>query len=256
LPRAGLVYEPTFAEGLAFTVDYFDVRIDNSIQAAGGRQHHSSNCYASEQRTDCDKITRGPSNSHRAHRRPHGPTSGRAETNGFDVQIQYTYDVKGAGRFRHNLEGTRLLKYTEFFPDGMGGEIEWKGLGVYGPRRSIRSTGPTSRRFGNLGPVGAGFNVRYVHSFKECRNADDSVRDDCRVADVVSRKVDPNVTADVLANYTIRVPGRQDHDQRGCEQRARPRIRRTSTNGFLATSDYATYDYLGRFFYLRVAQLF
>jgi len=253
IATGGLVYEPTFAEGLAFTVDYFDVRIDNSIQREGSNVI-LSNCYAAPagKRADCDKIERDASN-YITRIDDRTTNIGRAETNGIDLQIQYAYDVKGAGRFRHNLEGTRLLKYTEFFP-GPDGEIPWKGLGVYdlGVYPKYRANFST---LWNLAGIGAGFNVRYIHSFKECRSEDQSVQDDCRLDGALSRKVDPNVTADVLASYSITTPAGRTTISGGVNNvldQDPPNI----YNGFLATSDFATYDYLGRFFYLRMAQLF
>ena len=246
----GLVYEPTFAEGLGFTVDYYDISIDDSIQRAGANII-LSNCYTAPQRTDCDKITRTASG--RIDVIDDRFTNiGRAEASGIDVGLAYQHEIVGVGKFRHNLEGTRLLKFDNFFPDGMGGEIKHEGAGNYdlGANPKYKANFSTSW---SLAGMGAGLNVRYIHSFVECRA--ESVQDDCGLSDAIARKVSPNVTADAILSYAFKDLFGQTMITGGVNNlldQDPPNI----YNGFLATSDFSTYDYWGRFYYLRLTQVF
>ncbi|HTE52830.1 MAG TPA: TonB-dependent receptor [Kofleriaceae bacterium] len=249
----GIVYEPTFAENLAFTVDYFDVSLDNAIQPAGANIL-LSNCYASPNRTDCDKITRAPGSSQIVEIDDRTVNIGRATTSGIDASIGYRYAVHGVGTFRHDLEGTRLLKFDNFFPDGMGGEVKHEGLGVFDLGTFPKYKANLSTMWG-LGGIGAGFNVRYIHKFRECRSADGTVVNDCSIDGALSRKVSANVTADALASYTFANPIGKTIVSGGVNNvldQKPPNI----YNGFIATSDSNTYDYMGRFFYVRLTQGF
>jgi len=250
---AGLLYEPTFAEGLALTVDYFDVKIDNSIQREGSNII-LANCYASVNRSDCEKITRIPGSHFIDVIDDRTTNIGRAETNGIDAGIQYTYDVQGIGRFRHNLEGTRLLSYNEYTPTEGGGLLKHEGLGVYDLGVYPKYKGSLFTQW-SLAGASAGFNVRYIHSYRECQNASGSTVNDCTIEDALDRKVKANVTADVMAGYTFASPVGKTQLSAGVNNIADqdpPKV----YNGAAASSDADTYDYLGRFFYLRLSQLF
>jgi hypothetical protein len=246
----GLVYEPTFAEGLALTVDFYDISIDDSIQRPGANII-LSNCYTAPEQTDCDKITRTASG--RIDVIDDRFTNiGRVETSGVDVGIAFQHVVPGVGAFRHNLEGNRLLKYDNFFPDTMGGEIKHEGAGNYDLGANPRYKANFSTSW-NLAGMGAGVNVRYIHSFVECRAG--NVQDDCGLPDAIEREVSPNVTADAMLSYGFKNPIGQTAITGGVNNvldTDPPNI----YNGFLATSDFATYDYWGRFYYLRLTQIF
>jgi len=72
---------------------------------------------------------------------------------------------------------------------------------------------------------------------------------------VPSRKVDWNLTTDIFATYGFKNPAGKTTLSAGINNvfdQDPPPI----YNGFLADSDAATYDYLGRFFYIRLSQLF
>ena len=145
------------------------------------------------------------------------------------------------GKFRHNLEGTRLLKFDNFFPDGMGGEIKHEGAGNYdlGANPKFKANFSTSW---SLAGIGAGLNVRYIHSFVECRAG--NVQDDCGLSDAVARDIDANVTADAMVSYGFKNPIGQTMLTGGVNNvldQDPPNI----YNGFLATSDFSHVRLLG-----------
>jgi len=249
---AGVIYEPTFAEGFAATVDYYDIRVEDPVQTAGV-DIILRNCYTAADRSSCDKIARAASGHIRSVDN-RLTNIGRAETSGIDVGVAYRHELPGVGRFRYELDGTRLLKFDNVFPDGSGGEIRRKGAGVYdlgpNPKYKVNLSTSWSRR-----GLAAGFNMRYIHSLRECRSADEQIQNDCSVDGVLSRKIAANVTADVLASYEFANPvGRTVIG--GGVNNVLDQDPSDVYNGFAATSDSGTYDFIGRFLYLRVHQEF
>ena len=55
----GVVFQPRFAPGLALTVDYFDIKIDNTISTIGS-VNILTGCYTNEDPTACALIHRNP----------------------------------------------------------------------------------------------------------------------------------------------------------------------------------------------------
>ncbi|ACY15811.1 TonB-dependent receptor plug domain-containing protein [Haliangium ochraceum] len=252
----GAVYEPKFVEGLALTLDYFDIAVDNAISSLGAGLILSS-CYslAPEERKYCELIDRNPDTNFLNVINDTAINVGGNETRGLDFNVRYTQNTD-IGSFRYNLEGTRLFQFDSIEADGS--VIE--GLGVYD-----LGVFPTWR--GNLGLMwgldewGAGTNVRYIHSFVECEN-DDCLRGTTADGgprgegiDVYEREVSANVTADLFGTYTLESSVGTSRLTLGVNNvlDQRPAI---IYNGFLATSDASTYDFLGRYFYARFVQQF
>jgi iron complex outermembrane recepter protein len=261
---AGIVYEPTFAPGLGLTLDHFWVNVRDSIQFKGAGQI-LNNCYNRSVpiQEDCDKIVRDPNTNLITFIDDRITNTGGNKTSGFDFQVRYDWRHPMVGRFRHNLEGTYLLKFNSIIEGGrfnQQGEpvdliVEGKGIYDLGVHPSLK--GNFSTLWG-LGGFGAGFNVRYIGSFKECH------QDDCETfltpntpgfAPELSRDVDANVTADLFGSYEMKSPAGVSRLTFGVNNvfDTDPAI---IFNGFLATSDAATYDFLGRFFYVRFTQMY
>ncbi len=117
----GFIFAPEFLAGLTVTVDYWDITIDDAIDAPSDQSIVDS-CYDSLQFPDnqfCDLV-----------RRNEDPTSpqfkglefisqqqlniGKLEATGVDFAIQYQFDV-GASDFRLGLAGTWMDKLDRFF---------------------------------------------------------------------------------------------------------------------------------------------
>ncbi len=258
---AGAVYEPKFVPGLSFTFDYFNIALDQAVSTLGA-DLILSNCYSSEQRSNCDLIQRD-ANGQISRIENTLQNVGGTETAGLDFSTRYTTQTK-AGRFRFNFEGTWLQHFDQIQADGT--VVKGKNvydLGVY-----------PEWRF-NLGALwglnewGAGTNLRYIHSFKECgdgnnienvcfqgQNPDGSNRnvpgDNMAYAE---RKVDAHVTADLFGSYTLESNIGTSRLTLGVNNvlNQAPAV---VYNGFLANSDASTYDFLGRYFYARFVQSF
>jgi iron complex outermembrane receptor protein len=239
---AGIVVEPPWVPGLSLTVDYYNIDIEDAIQSVGA-QVILNGCYQYGIDSECLKIQRDEGASYFLENVTDIQENiGGTETSGIDFAVAYEHQ-RPFGRFRHSLEGTWLLKYDNIFP---GFEVEGAGNYDIGPFPELKTNFST---LWGLDNYSAGVNVRYINALKECENGD------CGVPDALSRKVDANVTADLFVGYNIKwlagataltvgVNNITDQD---------PPL---TYSGFLANSDAATYDYLGRYFYSRLTHTF
>lgn len=244
----GIVFEPPFVKGLAITVDYFRVGIDDAIQKRGASVI-LSNCYSQTNRSDCDKIQRNAGDAPAGQNNINEITDtasniGGTDTDGVDFGIAYDHQLASAGRFQHSLEGTWLHKYNSRFPNRTVEGVGIYDLGVFPKWKFNFST-----MWGKDG-MGAGTNVRYIHHFREC-DFDDCASDN----PAPSRKVTSNVTADLFANYAFESPAGKSTIAIGINN-ITDRPPSLIYQGFLGDSDGSTYDYMGRYAYLRFSQAY
>lgn len=256
---SGVVFEPPMVKGLTFTLDYFNIDINEAIQPRGASVILSQ-CYSEGTGDDrdlgaCDAIIRDASGFITE---INDTTSniGGSTTAGIDFNVRYDHSTP-VGRFRHNFEGTWLQKYDEEQPDGT--ILTGKGyydLGAFPEWKVNLSSIWGYKQFG------AGVNMRYIGSFQECEDDDcntvlsDESLDALEPGDEPNvRDVDANFTADIFAKYSLKSSAGQSTFSVGVNNVAdtAPSV---IFNGFLATSDAATYDFLGRFFYARFVQQF
>src|SRR5262249_25363482 len=151
------------------------------------------------------------------------------------------------GRFRFQLEGSYLLTF-----DQLTAARTIYGIGVYDLGAYPRVKTNFSVIWGK-GHVGAGANVRTISGFKECQNNDCSRKSDGTLGGV--RGVDRSATGDVYVSYSTKDPLGTTTISAGVNNitdQAPPFV----YNGFLANSDASTYDYMGRYMYVRLSQLF
>jgi outer membrane receptor protein involved in Fe transport len=240
----GIVVEPV--KGLSLTLDYFRIQIDNAIQSLGA-QVILANCYTRDQDAACDQV-------HRDAQRngaidfiddPLSNVGGNA-TDGIDFALAYEHKSGGAGHFHHQFEGQWLHSYTL---DNTLQKLQGVGfydLGVYPKWKANFSS--TWEKSG----VDAGINVRYIHGFKECMD------DDCNTPEnleMYSRDVDFNITGDLFVGYTSKNKVGTTRFTVGVNNITDQRPPLIYV-GFAGDSDASTYDYMGRYLYARMSQLF
>ena len=256
---AGAVYQPKMVEGLALTLDYFWAEITDSIQRAGAGTL-LSNCYNTTTPTDCDKINRDPTTHLIVNIEDTVTNIGGSKTSGLDFQVRYDWKHLTAGRFRHNLEGTYLLKYNDYFPTAPGpgfpnGQRVVEGVGTY----DIGHLPRLKLNFGTMwarDAFGAGVNVRYMTGLTECQDLDcDTYLEEGNPAfdDTLQRSVEANITGDIFVQYAIKSPAGTSALTLGMNNvldQDPPFI----YDGFYADSDASAYDFLGRYFYARYTQ--
>ena len=115
----GFIYQPEFAEGLAISWDYWDIEIENAIQAPTA-QDIANSCFIGPNLNQqfCSLLSRNSD--------PNSLQAGgfnfiqqtlinfaKLETAGFDFSIGYDFEV-GEHRFNTKLQGTRVHKIDQF----------------------------------------------------------------------------------------------------------------------------------------------
>jgi iron complex outermembrane recepter protein len=247
---AGVVFEPPAVKGLAFTLDYFNIDIENAIQRLGA-QVILTNCYARSNQDYCKLIERNPNLGQSIQSIDDATKNvGGTATSGVDFSVSYDR-AYGFGRMRHSLEGTYL---RSFEIDNTLQTLNAKGNFDFGVFPTVKTNFTTTWAKDGLS---AGFNLRFVSSFDECEDANCNGLDEVDEATrkMKTRTVDSNITTDVFAGYSMKskmgvtslslgVNNVLDQDP--------PLI----YNGFAGDSDASTYDFIGRFVYARMSQQF
>jgi outer membrane receptor protein involved in Fe transport len=107
----GVVFTPRFAPGLAITVDYFDITIDNTISTFGA-QNTLNACLFNGDAAACSRINRNPNGQLWIGSGNVVDTNiniGSVETKGWDLNLTYTgLEMGRFGSLSFNLTGTYL----------------------------------------------------------------------------------------------------------------------------------------------------
>jgi len=266
----GLVWEPPQLKGLALTLDYFNLAIKDAVQSEGVSVI-LANCYVRGDDNECAKVHRVAGTHVVDFVDDSLFNVGGNGTSGLDFQVTLDREFGKAGRFRNSLEGTYLLTYylqTADINPITGENVKLNGRGVYdlGVYPYLKANWATQWA---RGPAGGGFNIRYIGSYSECENDDcDSTiflddngdgmigpGDSEHPGVHLRREVKSNITADLFASYQIKTAAGTTTGSIGVNNitdQNPPYI----DAGFLADSDSNTYDFLGRYFYLRLTQDF
>src|SRR5690606_4811966 len=231
------------------------VNIADAIQGLGG-QVILANCYERDQQEACDRIVRDPTLNY-AIDYISDPVSnvGGTTTDGVDFAIAYDRKLGNAGRFRYQFEGQYLRSYN--LDAGLLGENNepdlLTGVGVYDlgllPRWKFNFTTLWQRE-----RLNAGFNVRLIGPSTECDFTDCTSEDASGMRVNPERTIDTNVTGDVFLGYTVKTPAGTTNLTVGVNN-VTDQDPSLIYIGFYADSD-SDYDFMGRYFYARVSQLF
>ena len=108
----GVVFQPRFAPGLAVTVDYFDIQIDNTISTFGAPNTLAA-CYTNGDADACSRINRNPNGLLWLGTGNVIDTNiniGSVSTSGYDINIGYTgVEIGRFGSLAFNMTGTYLI---------------------------------------------------------------------------------------------------------------------------------------------------
>ena len=247
---AGLVYQPGFLEGLGLTVDYYTTAIEDEIGALPAGLI-LSNCYSQEEPSNCGQVLRDPDNHLIERILAANANIGETETSGVDFGLDYAAGTP-LGIVSAQLESNMLVEYDQTLPSAGGPElVKGKGyydLGVFPAWRHAASVGLAKGRFST------GLTWRYVGGFEECED------DDCKGKyrkdvgkEPRSRRVDSNSTFNLRGSYELVTAFGRSVLTAGVNNLfdQPPAV---IFNGFLGTSDASTYDFMGRYLYLRLTQ--
>ncbi len=122
----GAVLTPTFLPGFSFDIDYYEVKITNSILTGGIAQNTSPNvvvlgCYVDQNPDYCSQITRNGSGIFQIGSL--NTNFGISQVRGMDLQATYSTSAAGIelpvpGDFTFNIEAEREFLNTIENPDG------------------------------------------------------------------------------------------------------------------------------------------
>lgn len=110
----GFVYNPSWLEGFSFTVDYWDIQLDNAISAGIGPDIILNGCAETGQY--CDQIDRFPDGNVTLID-DRTVNVGGVDSSGFDFNFNYRTDTD-FGEIRVNLDSTYYQKYDKTLADG------------------------------------------------------------------------------------------------------------------------------------------
>ncbi|WP_163930150.1 TonB-dependent receptor [Paraferrimonas sp. SM1919] len=237
----GLVYNPSFVEGLSLTVDYYDIAIKNTITAVDSN-------YIANQCLDANgaKINTGTALCQSAgiEMDQTGRISffnglqnvGATNTNGIDANIAYNFEAAGLD-WRASLDTTFLNKYEELDQDGVA--IDYLGY-ITGNAGSFAKLKSNFTLTANAEDWSANYEMRYIGEMEDfaCRTNPSAC-----LAPSVPSIVYHSVSGSVHVTDSINISGGINNllDQ------TPPYF--TGYND--SNTDPYTYDVLGRYFYLK-----
>ncbi|GLQ88424.1 TonB-dependent receptor domain-containing protein [Dyella flagellata] len=105
----GLVYSPHYIEGLDITVDYYDIRLKNTITSVNAA-NILDYCYVQNVQSYCNLFTRN-ANGEITQLDESLYNLGSLNTQGYDVGIHYRLPETPIGQFRISSDSTYLTKY-------------------------------------------------------------------------------------------------------------------------------------------------
>ncbi|WP_224247805.1 TonB-dependent receptor domain-containing protein [Hyalangium gracile] len=242
----GVVFEPQFLKDVTATVDYYNIAVDQAITSLGADVILNS-CFPA-----AGGVT--PQYCDRIHRSPNGLIStiddpltnvGGDRTGGIDISLRYSPQT-AYGRFGFSADATWLHKFDRILA---GGRV-LKARGNYDLQEVhtdwVGMLGASWAR----DALSAGINMRFINGFKECQN--NSCQEQEGAPAPISRAVSDYYSFDVNAGYDFETKVGTIGAQAGVNNLFDAQPARV-VNGFLASSDASTYDYMGRYFYLRLS---
>ena len=244
----GIVYRPEFLDGLDLTADYYTATIEDEIGVLPAALV-LSNCYSQDSPSHCDRVIRDPDTKLIRRILATATNIGETETSGLDLGVRHIADLP-FGILSSQLESNLLFKYERSLPGADGPElVEGKGyydLGVFPDWRHSASVNLARARYS------VGLTWRYVGGFLECED------DDCKGFYRDDIDEPPSREVEAISTFNLRGSCKLDTDLG--ESVVTVGINNLLDqppaviyNGFLATSDSNTYDFLGRYLYVRLS---
>ena len=252
----GVVYAPgwvdniSWMDALEIEVNYFDIEVDDAIQALDA-QVQLSGCVLTLDASLCNGISRTPGGVINGFNNQLTNIGG-IETKGYDFTIRYSSPDTRYGAFSASLVGTSLDEYTEIIPteDGFT-DVKREGTEIGDPERGFPELKYNVYLDWRYGDWMVNWSVRYVDELEErCPDAASGLNL-CSNEAAGINKMDDVVYNDVQVTWTPQVDfgflslqvganNLFDEDPSECYSCA--------LNGFDAT----LYDVPGVFYYARL----
>lgn len=147
----GFVYSPSFVEGLNISVDWYNIKIQNSVGTLGAT-FILNECYVQGDTNFCALAQRGASGDITSLLTNNQNLPGGLETEGFDVNVDYRFNTN-FGDFRVSWDNA----YVSYFGD-IGQADGENDVGTENGSHRLRSNMTVSW---DLGDFGASVSARY-----------------------------------------------------------------------------------------------
>jgi outer membrane receptor protein involved in Fe transport len=260
---AGAVITPRFDPNLSITVDYYQVQVNNRIDTIGtaaiiagcftGASPDPAVAASPSNQAYCALIHRANTSGRILYVTDINQNVGTLKTAGLDLGVRYAI-TSPVGRFQLGLEGTYLSYFDRTQTAGAGTiTIHGKGNHDLGAMPELKAN--LSAAWAH-GPGSAGVMVRYVGSFKECSAADHTSDGGlCYNGGGDSRQVGSNTVVDVQGGYAFQSAAGKTSLNVGINNLfdQKPQYVYSAP---LANSDPSVYDFVGRYYYLRLTQTY
>lgn len=155
----GLVFSPEFATNLNMSLDWWNIRIENTI-VGDSPTAILDDCYIRGIQSRCDIVTRDPATGNVVAIPFGGRNAGFVETEGFDFDLNYRMDTQ-YGQFGLAWLNTYVSK-NEIKTDNLEGVPSQQN--GFGGNFRLRSNANLTW---DMGPVGVTFGSRYYSGTKE-----------------------------------------------------------------------------------------
>ncbi|GMU43158.1 MAG: TonB-dependent receptor [Xanthomonadales bacterium] len=159
----GIVYSPSFLNGFDVSVDWWKIRLRNTISGAGA-QFILDDCILNNNQAFCSQFNRLPGGDIDNLLEGNG-NIGTSEVEGFDVTFNYVLADTDYGTFSFSLDNSYTLKNRS--DNDLDGELDDSVVGEYQDRNNnwrLRSNLATRWEMGNWG---ATWNSRYYSRQEE-----------------------------------------------------------------------------------------
>ncbi|HCT27472.1 MAG TPA: TonB-dependent receptor [Stenotrophomonas sp.] len=247
----GLVWSPTFAQGLNMSLDWWNIKITNTI-VTDSPDDQLNDCYVLGIAERCNSFTRDP-NRHNVINLTYAPrNAGYQETEGFDFDVAYRFETDSWGTFNANLQNSYVTKNVLKTTNAQ--QVPVSVLNGFGSNFRLRSNLVLGWERGDWGVT---WGTRYFSSVKErCYYSDECSLPDFGSPDPVRDQPmnkrgstmfhDVQVSWNAPWNATIAVGARNVFDHYGPQMYSAPNSQ---------FSYYGGYD-IGRFMYMQYKQKF
>lgn len=247
---AGVVYSPPMVDGLDLSVDYYTLKIEDEIDNLP-ESLILSNCYSQDKPSNCGLIIRDDNNLIN-NIIATKVNVGETETSGLDFGLNYATGSR-FGLITAQAESNLLLKYEQTLPGAEGPEL-FKNKGYYNDEDGVYSEWNHSASLGlKRNKASVGLSWRYIGSIVECED------DDCKGlyrSDVEeepqNRDVDSSSIFNLRGSYALGTNLGSSVLTIGINNLF-DQAPAVIFNGFLGTSNADTYDFMGRYLYMRLS---
>ncbi|QYJ77691.1 TonB-dependent receptor [Shewanella acanthi] len=244
ITTAGLVYSPSFVDGLSMTVDYYDIEISNTITSVDSNYVANMCMDASGNKINtntalCQAADISIDNSGRIKFNNGLQNIGETNTSGFDINVAYAFNALSVD-WLVGWDTSILTKYEEFDPDGNA--VDYRGYitGGVGAYAKLKSNINVTA---NLDDWSFTYEARYIDGM-------DSFA--CQTKACYAPTVGSVVYHDLSGSFDLTQNIRLSGGINNLFDKEPPYY--TGNND--SNTDPYTYDVLGRYFFVRASMKF